>query len=204
MILEVYIVGNIQPLFRHASMHTRELWNLPLQFLCEYTHNIVHYWIGVFTSSDNRTRTLCIYSWLLSTLLGCGSPGARFHIVHICLMRIFILFLTYTVEQEIDITDKYDYRILLELHQLTSYILPIISYNSWKTFSNINIIHRIRYLYFHFRYNLEECDIVTLENKDEFLLPGFIDSHIHAAQFPNAGMKYLLSIAGRVSICNLG
>ena len=108
MILEVYIVGNIQPLFRHASMHTRELWNLPLQFLCEYTHNIVHYWIGVFTSSDNRTRTLCIYSWLLSTLLGCGSPGARFHIVHICLMRIFILFLTYTVEQEIDITDKYD------------------------------------------------------------------------------------------------
>ena len=134
MILEVYIVGNIQPLFRHASMHTRELWNLPLQFLCEYTHNIVHYWIGVFTSSDNRTRTLCIYSWLLSTLLGCGSPGARFHIVHICLMRIFILFLTYTVEQEIDITDKYDYRILLELHQLTSYILPIISYNSWKNF----------------------------------------------------------------------
>ena len=138
MNLEVYIVGNIQPLFRHASMHTRELWNLPLQFLCEYTHNIVHYWIGVFTSSDNRTRTLCIYSWLLSTLLGCGSPGARFHIVHICLMRIFILFLSYTVEQEIDITDKYDYRILLELHQLTSYILPIFSYNSQNEFPNIN------------------------------------------------------------------
>ena len=64
----------------------------------------------------------------------------------------------------------------------------------------MNILYRIRYLYSYFRYNLEECDIITLENKDEFLLPGFIDSHIHAAQFPNAGKKYLLSIAGRVSI----
>ena len=70
------------------------------------------------------------------------------------------------------------------------------------SFTNVNIINKIRYLYSHCRYNLEECNIVVLEDKDEFLLPGFIDSHIHAAQFPNAGKKYLLSIAGRVSIIN--
>ena len=58
------------------------------------------------------------------------------------------------------------------------------------SFENVNIINKMRYLYSHYRYNLEECNIVTLENKDEFLLPGFIDSHIHAAQFPNAGKKY--------------
>ena len=27
-----------------------------------------------------------------------------------------------------------------------------------------------------------------LQNKGEFLLPGFIDSHIHASQFPNCGL----------------
>ena len=171
MILEVYIVGNIQPLFRHASMHTRELWNLPLQFLCEYTHNIVQYWIGVFTSSDNRTRTLCIYSWLLSTLLGCGSPGARFHIVHICLMRIFILFLTYTVEQEIDITDKYDYRILLELHQLTSYILPIISYYMEKISKHqyYPFGKRLRYFFQSKLYEKRFRVIVTIRSSTYFL-----------------------------------
>ena len=30
-------------------------------------------------------------------------------------------------------------------------------------------------------------DIIVLDKTDEFLLPGLIDSHIHAAQFPNAG-----------------
>ena len=30
--------------------------------------------------------------------------------------------------------------------------------------------------------------IIELEDKNEFLLPGFIDSHIHASQFPNAGL----------------
>ena len=29
--------------------------------------------------------------------------------------------------------------------------------------------------------------VITLQNKNEFLLPGFIDSHIHASQYPNAG-----------------
>ena len=27
-----------------------------------------------------------------------------------------------------------------------------------------------------------------MQNKNEFLLPGFVDSHIHASQFPNAGI----------------
>ncbi len=30
--------------------------------------------------------------------------------------------------------------------------------------------------------------IIELENKNEFLLPGFIDSHIHASQYPNCGL----------------
>ena len=68
------------------------------------------------------------------------------------------------------------------------------------SFEIVNIAIKMRYLFSHFRYNLEECNIVTLENEDEFLLPGFIDSHIHAAQFPNAGKKYLFTIAGKVSI----
>ena len=29
--------------------------------------------------------------------------------------------------------------------------------------------------------------ITRLEDKNEFLMPGFIDSHIHAPQFPNNG-----------------
>ena len=30
--------------------------------------------------------------------------------------------------------------------------------------------------------------VIELQNKNEFLLPGFVDSHIHASQFPNAGI----------------
>ena len=30
--------------------------------------------------------------------------------------------------------------------------------------------------------------VIELQNKNEFLLPGFIDSHIHASQYPNAGL----------------
>ena len=41
--------------------------------------------------------------------------------------------------------------------------------------------------FFIFRYSLEECQIIRLENKEEFLIPGFIDTHIHAPQFPNNG-----------------
>ena len=36
------------------------------------------------------------------------------------------------------------------------------------------------------KFNIES--VIELENKNEFLLPGFIDSHIHAAQYPNAGL----------------
>ena len=46
-------------------------------------------------------------------------------------------------------------------------------------------------LLFDLRYGLDEDDIIILDSKDEFLLPGFIDSHIHASQFPNAGTKLL-------------
>ena len=46
-------------------------------------------------------------------------------------------------------------------------------------------------VFLHLRYGLDEDDIVILDSKDEFLLPGFIDSHIHASQFPNAGTKLL-------------
>ena len=30
--------------------------------------------------------------------------------------------------------------------------------------------------------------VIELQNKNEFLFPGFVDSHIHASQFPNAGI----------------
>jgi len=30
--------------------------------------------------------------------------------------------------------------------------------------------------------------VIELENKNEFLLPGFIDSHVHASQYPNNGL----------------
>ena len=36
------------------------------------------------------------------------------------------------------------------------------------------------------KFNIES--VIELENKNEFLLPGFIDSHIHASQYPNAGL----------------
>ena len=36
------------------------------------------------------------------------------------------------------------------------------------------------------KYDFES--VIELEDKNEFLLPGFIDSHIHAAQYPNAGL----------------
>ena len=49
-------------------------------------------------------------------------------------------------------------------------------------------------VFLHLRYGLDEDDIVILDSKDEFLLPGFIDSHIHASQFPNAGTKLLSMI----------
>ena len=39
------------------------------------------------------------------------------------------------------------------------------------------------------RYGLDDSNIIVLDNKDEFLLPGLIDSHIHASQFPNAGTQ---------------
>ena len=40
------------------------------------------------------------------------------------------------------------------------------------------------------RYGIDEEAIIILDNKDEFLLPGLIDSHIHASQLPNAGMLF--------------
>lgn len=36
---------------------------------------------------------------------------------------------------------------------------------------------------------VEENDIYTLEN-GEFLMPGLIDTHIHAPQYPNMGLGY--------------
>ena len=30
--------------------------------------------------------------------------------------------------------------------------------------------------------------VIELETKNEFLLPGFIDSHVHASQYPNNGL----------------
>jgi guanine deaminase len=33
-------------------------------------------------------------------------------------------------------------------------------------------------------------DFVYLLGEDEFVMPGFIDTHIHAPQFPNAGLGY--------------
>ena len=50
---------------------------------------------------------------------------------------------------------------------------------------------------------MNEEDIITLESKDEFLMPGFIDSHIHASQFPNLGtLKHDNHIGVANSICN--
>ena len=44
--------------------------------------------------------------------------------------------------------------------------------------------------------------VITLQNKNEFLLPGFIDSHIHASQYPNAGsvmtVVEFLSVSGEI------
>ena len=36
------------------------------------------------------------------------------------------------------------------------------------------------------KFNVES--VMELQDKNEFLLPGFIDSHIHASQYPNAGL----------------
>jgi len=36
------------------------------------------------------------------------------------------------------------------------------------------------------KYKLEKEDVIHLKNT-QFLLPGLIDTHIHASQFPNAG-----------------
>lgn len=36
------------------------------------------------------------------------------------------------------------------------------------------------------KFNIDQ--VIELQDKNEFLLPGFIDSHIHASQFPNAGL----------------
>ncbi len=33
-----------------------------------------------------------------------------------------------------------------------------------------------------------ESDLVRLSEKDEFLMPGLIDAHTHAPQFPNCGL----------------
>ena len=30
--------------------------------------------------------------------------------------------------------------------------------------------------------------VIELQDKNEFLLPGFIDSHVHASQYPNNGL----------------
>merc|ERR1712212_607996 len=38
------------------------------------------------------------------------------------------------------------------------------------------------------RFGLREDDVIFMNEKDEFLLPGFIDSHFHASQFPNCGL----------------
>ncbi|XP_076548777.1 guanine deaminase isoform X1 [Osmia lignaria lignaria] len=35
-----------------------------------------------------------------------------------------------------------------------------------------------------------QCDNVTVLSKNQFLIPGFIDCHIHAAQLPNIGIGY--------------
>ena len=41
-------------------------------------------------------------------------------------------------------------------------------------------------MYFSVRFGLDEGDIIHLKD-NEFLMPGLIDSHIHAPQFVNAG-----------------
>jgi adenine deaminase len=58
---------------------------------------------------------------------------------------------------------------------------------------------------------LEEAQIVRLQDKNEFLLPGLIDTHIHAAQFPNNGKPpfsddfevYVCGSSTRASICSV-
>ena len=40
------------------------------------------------------------------------------------------------------------------------------------------------------KYELKEDEIITLTDS-QFLMPGLIDSHIHASQFPNAGKVFL-------------
>lgn len=38
----------------------------------------------------------------------------------------------------------------------------------------------------HYRYSVADDSVVHLDD-NEFLMPGLIDSHIHASQYPNAG-----------------
>ena len=53
---------------------------------------------------------------------------------------------------------------------------------------------------FFSRYSLVESEIVHLENKNEFLMPGLIDTHIHASQFPNNGKDSLKMTSHKLEI----
>jgi len=43
------------------------------------------------------------------------------------------------------------------------------------------------------RYNIDESSVVQL-SKSQFVMPGLIDTHIHASQFPNAGLALDLTL----------
>ena len=53
---------------------------------------------------------------------------------------------------------------------------------------------------FFSRYSLVESEIVHLEDKNEFLMPGLIDTHIHASQFPNNGKDSLKMTSHKLEI----
>ena len=66
--------------------------------------------------------------------------------------------------------------------------------------TQIGCILRIHSSFIVSRYSLVESEIVHLEDKNEFLMPGLIDTHIHASQFPNNGKDSLKMTSHKLEI----